>query len=94
MSYPRRRPCVVAVDLIIWMGNPQDFYARWRACRVRARARAYVCSGSLIWLFYLAFDPVKLILPCQEVGFTCPFVVIDPTDLGATTAVDRNLLQD
>ena len=31
---------------------------------------------------------------CQDVGFTCPFVVIDPTDLGATTAVARNLLQD
>ena len=25
--------------------------------------------------------------PCQEVGFICPFVVIDPTDLGATTAI-------
>ena len=32
--------------------------------------------------------------PCQEVGFICPFVVIDPTDLGATTAIARNLLQD
>ena len=28
---------------------------------------------------------------CQDVGFICPFVVIDPTDLGATTAVARNL---
>ena len=25
--------------------------------------------------------------PCQEVGFISPFVVIDPTDLGATTVV-------
>ena len=32
--------------------------------------------------------------PCQEVGLICPFVVIDPTDLGATTAIARNLLQD
>ena len=31
---------------------------------------------------------------CQDVGFICPFVVIDPTDLGATTVVARNLLQD
>ena len=31
---------------------------------------------------------------CQDVGFICPFVVIDTTDLGATTAVTRNLLQD
>ena len=30
--------------------------------------------------------------PCQDVGFICPFVVIDPTNLGATTAVARNLL--
>ena len=31
---------------------------------------------------------------CQDVGFICPFVVMDPTNLGATTAVARNLLQD
>ena len=31
---------------------------------------------------------------CQDVGFICPFEVIDPTDLGATTAVARSLLQD
>ena len=31
---------------------------------------------------------------CQDVGFICPFVVIDPTYLGAATAVARNLLQD
>ena len=28
---------------------------------------------------------------CQDVGFICPFVVIDPTDLGVTTAVAWNL---
>ena len=32
--------------------------------------------------------------PCQDVGFICLFVAIDPTYLGATTAVARNLLQD
>ena len=31
---------------------------------------------------------------CQDVGSICPFVVIDPSDLGATTAVAQNLLQD
>ena len=31
---------------------------------------------------------------CQDVGFIGPFVVIDPTDLGVTTAAARNLLQD
>ena len=30
---------------------------------------------------------VKLTLLGRDVGFICPFVVIDPTDLGATTAV-------
>ena len=36
----------------------------------------------------------KLNPSCQDVGFICPFVVIDPTDLGATTAFARNLLQE
>ena len=40
-----------------------------------------VCSGTLFWLFTLAWDIVKLTL---KGGFICPFVVIDPTDLGAT----------
>ena len=38
-----------------------------------------VCSGTLLWLFSPAWDAVKLTL---QVGFTCPVVVIDPTDLG------------
>ena len=32
--------------------------------------------------------------PCQEVGFICPFVVIDPTNLGATTVVASELMRD
>ena len=52
-----------------------------------------VCSGSLAWLFSPAWDAVKLILQ-EDFGFICPFVVIDPTDLGALTAIARNLLQD
>ena len=31
---------------------------------------------------------------CQDVGFISPFVVIYHTDLGATTEVARNFLQD
>ena len=30
--------------------------------------------------------------PCQEVGFICPFVVIDSTDLGATTVGAEGLV--
>ena len=38
-------------------------------------------SGTLLWLFSPAWDAVELTL---QVGFVCPFVVIDPTDLGMT----------
>jgi hypothetical protein len=41
-----------------------------------------VCSEPLIWLFSPAWDAVILTL---DIGFFCPFVVIDPTDQGATT---------
>ena len=47
-----------------------------------------LCSGALLWLFPPAWDAVKLTL---QVGFICPFVVIDPTDLGATFAVAQAL---
>ena len=43
-----------------------------------------VCSRPLVWLFSPAWDAVTLTL---DVGFICPFVVIDPTDLGATMVV-------
>ena len=43
-----------------------------------------VCSGTLLWLFSPAWDPIELTL---QVGFICPFAVIDPTDLGATIVV-------
>ena len=48
----------------------------------------FVCSGALIWLFSPAWDAVKLTL---KVGFICPFVVEDPTDLGATIVVAQAL---
>ena len=40
--------------------------------------------GDISWLFSLTWDAVKLNL---KVGFICPFVVDDPTDLGATIVV-------
>jgi hypothetical protein len=43
-----------------------------------------VCSEPLVWLFSLAWDAVIITL---DVGFICPFVVIDPTYWGATTVV-------
>ena len=38
----------------------------------------------MLWLFCPAWDAVELTL---QVGFICSFVVIDPTDLGATIVV-------
>ena len=43
-----------------------------------------VCSGTLLWLFSPAWDAVEL---TRKVGFICPLVVIDPTDLGGTIVV-------
>ena len=48
----------------------------------------FVCLGALIWLFSPAWDAVKLTL---KVGFICPFVVNDPTYLGATIVVAQAL---
>ena len=47
-----------------------------------------ICSRTLLWLFSPAWDAVKLTL---HVGFICPFVVVDPTDLGATIVVAKAL---
>ena len=47
-----------------------------------------MCSGALIWLFSPAWDAIKLTL---KVGFICPFVVDDPTYLGATIVVAHAL---
>ena len=47
-----------------------------------------VCLGALIWLFSPACDAVNLTL---KVGFICPFVVDDPTYLGATIVVAQAL---
>ena len=38
-----------------------------------------VCSETLLWLFSRVWDAIKITF---QVGFMCPFVVIDPTDFG------------
>jgi hypothetical protein len=50
-----------------------------------------VCSEPLMLLFFPAWDAVELTL---DVGFICPFVVIDPTDYGATTVVAPGRILD
>ena len=54
------------------------FLLRIRSVRI---LDTIVRSGTLLWLFSPAWDAVELTL---QVGFVCPFVVIDPTDLGMT----------
>ena len=44
--------------------------------------------GALLSLFSPAWGAIKLTL---KVGFMCPFVVIDPTDLGATIVIAQAL---
>ena len=48
----------------------------------------WVPTVLFFWLFSPAWDAVQLTL---QVGFICPFVVIDPTDLGATIVVAQAL---
>ena len=50
-----------------------------------------VRSEPLVWLFSPVWDAVILTL---DVGFICPFVVIDPTDLGATIVVAPGRMLD
>ena len=42
----------------------------------------------IAWLFSPAWDTIEVTL---QVGFICPFVVIDPTYLGATIVVAQAL---
>ena len=46
-----------------------------------------ICSEAFLWLFSPTWDSVKLTL---KVGFICPFMVIDPTDLGTTIVVTQD----
>jgi hypothetical protein len=50
-----------------------------------------VCSEPLVWLFSPAWNAVILTL---DVGFICPFVVIDPTDKGGTTVAAPGRMVD
>jgi hypothetical protein len=50
-----------------------------------------VCTEPLVWPFSPAWDAVIFTL---DVGFICPFVVIDPTNLRATTVVAPGRMND
>ena len=65
----------------------QGFSAQW-LCWEYWIVDTIVCSGTLVWLFPLAWDAIELTL---QVDFICPFVVIDPTDLRATIVVAQVL---
>ena len=67
----------------------RDFF--WRSCLLEYWIRSHVRGH---WFGCSLRPGTPLNSPCQEVGFICPFVVIDPTYLGAKTAIARNLLQD
>ncbi len=79
---------VARTRLLRWFNGGSDDTAllpllllKFRSVRI---LETIVCSGPLVWLFSPAWDAVILTL---DVGFICPFVVIDPTDEGATTVV-------
>ena len=64
----------------------------------QAQAQGLILSVFIILSVFMSvcslLPGTSLNSPCREVGFICPFVVIDPTKLGATTAIAWNLLQD
>ena len=64
------------------------FFLKIRSVRI---LDTIVCSGTLLWLLSPAWDAVKLTPP---VGFTFPYVVIDPTYLGATNVVAQAFMLD
>ena len=53
-----------------------------------SRKAAFCFSATVLWLFSLASDAVKVTL---KVGFNYPFVVIDPTYFGVTIVVAQAL---
>ena len=65
-------------------------------CRGRADASTHVHAGTRIDVGVgTGIGPgTPLNSPCQEVGFISHFVVIDPTDLGATTIDAPGLMLD
>ena len=61
------------------------FFLKIRSARI---LYTIVCPGTLLWLFSLAWDTIK---PTLQVGFICPFVVLDPTCLDSTIMVAQAL---
>ena len=53
-----------------------------------SRKAAFCFSATVLWLFSLASDAVKVTL---KVGFNYPFVAIDPTYFGVTIVVAQAL---
>ena len=45
----------------------------------------------MVWLFTLAWDAFVLTL---DIGFICPFVVIDPGDQGATVVAPEQMIDN
>jgi hypothetical protein len=81
--------------LLRWFNGGSDDTALFPLLLLKIRSvrmlDTIVCSEPLVWLFSPAWDAVILTL---DVGFICPFVVIDPTDLGATTVVAPGRMLD
>ena len=79
-----------------WTSSAQ--WPKTRSVRILDTNSSYNSMFKVIghWFGYSLLPGMPLNSSCKDVGFICPFkfVVIDPTDLGATPAVARNLLQD
>ena len=78
---------MVAIILLLfldfsWRSGLLEYWIPWRPY---VRGHWFGCS---LW------PGTPLNTPCQEIGFIRPFVVIDPTDLGATTLFAAVLMLD
>ena len=51
-----------------------------------ARSRVAMAPSESRLTVMMAWDALNSSESCQDVGLICPFVVIDPTDLGATSS--------
>ena len=70
------------------VGNSAVLLLRFLKIRSVRILDTIVCSGTLLWLFSPAWDTLKLTL---QVGFICPFEVIDPTNLDMTIGAAQAL---
>ena len=71
---------VLLVQVLFNNGFRHAALLLWFLLKIRS-----VCPGTLLWLFFQALDTVKLTLKVAWLAFICPLVIIDPTNLGATT---------